>query len=118
MNVHLHVYTCTYMYMYIYIRNANNIIRELNNRERRLYIFTFILDTSNFSTHQAGLTMHNSRSLLQCRDFGIIMHGTCTAETKCDPISKRNIFLQNNFDQTLTSNRSPFCHFVQEVNEI
>ena len=93
-NLHVHVHECTFTCtcIYMYIRNANNIMSELNNRERRLYIFTFILDTSNFPTHQGGFTMHNSRSLLQCRDFVIIMHATCTAETKCDPIFEKEHF--------------------------
>ena len=31
--------------------------------------------------------------------------------------SKWDIFPQNTFDQMLTFNNFPFCHFIQEVNE-
>ena len=36
----------------------------------------------------------------------------------CDIISKKDLVLQNNFDQMLMFNCALFNHFVQEVNEI
>ena len=48
------------------------------------------------------------------RSFEVCMCEGCI----CDIISKRDIFLQNNFDQMLTFDHSSFHHFVQEVNEI
>ena len=46
----------------------------------------------------------------------VLIHNTLHAHLT--QFSKRDTFLQNDFNQTLTYNHSPFYHFVQDISEI